>query len=423
MNNRLTEAYISILKEELLMATGCTEPIAIAYCAAKMRDILGGEPERIEAEVSGNILKNVKSVIVPNTGGLKGINAAIAAGIIAGRAEKVLQVISYVTQEEHSRIREYMEVTPLAVSCSDNGRMLDIRLTGYRGGDSAMVHIANNHSNIIREERNGAVLMELPPSDSAEDNLQDKSVLNIEDIVRFADTVDVELVKPLLDNQIRCNSAIAEEGLRGDWGANVGRVLLSEFGSDIKNEARAYAAAASDARMSGCELPVIIVSGSGNQGMTASLPVVEYAKEYNKTEEELIRAVILSDLITIHQKSKIGRLSAFCGAISAGCGAAAGIAYLLGGDYDTIAHTLVNSLAIVSGIVCDGAKASCAGKIAAAVNAGILGYNMYLNGSQFWAGDGIVSKGVENTIRNVGRLGRDGMRETDREILKIMTEE
>ena len=303
MNNRLTEAYISILKEELLMATGCTEPIAIAYCAAKMRDILGGEPERIEAEVSGNILKNVKSVIVPNTGGLKGINAAIAAGIIAGRAEKVLQVISYVTQEEHSRIREYMEVTPLAVSCSDNGRMLDIRLTGYRGGDSAMVHIANNHSNIIREERNGAVLMELPPSDSAEDNLQDKSVLNIEDIVRFADTVDVELVKPLLDNQIRCNSAIAEEGLRGDWGANVGRVLLSEFGSDIKNEARAYAAAASDARMSGCELPVVIVTGSGNQGITASVPVIRYAKHIGASDERLYRALLVSDLVTIHQKT------------------------------------------------------------------------------------------------------------------------
>ena len=320
MNNRLTEAYISILKEELLMATGCTEPIAIAYCAAKMRDILGGEPERIEAEVSGNILKNVKSVIVPNTGGLKGINAAIAAGIIAGRAEKVLQVISYVTQEEHSRIREYMEVTPLAVSCSDNGRMLDIRLTGYRGGDSAMVHIANNHSNIIREERNGAVLMELPPSDSAEDNLQDKSVLNIEDIVRFADTVDVELVKPLLDNQIRCNSAIAEEGLRGDWGANVGRVLLSEFGSDIKNEARAYAAAASDARMSGCELPVVIVTGSGNQGITASVPVIRYAKHIGASDERLYRALLVSDLVTIHQKTGIGRLSAYCGAVSAGCG-------------------------------------------------------------------------------------------------------
>ena len=421
MNNRLTEAYISILKEELLMATGCTEPIAIAYCAAKMRDILGGEPERIEAEVSGNILKNVKSVIVPNTGGLKGINAAIAAGIIAGRAEKVLQVISYVTQEEHSRIREYMEVTPLAVSCSDNGRMLDIRLTGYRGGDSAMVHIANNHSNIIREERNGAVLMELPPSDSAEDNLQDKSVLNIEDIVRFADTVDVELVKPLLDNQIRCNSAIAEEGLRGDWGANVGRVLLSEFGSDIKNEARAYAAAASDARMSGCELPVVINSGSGNQGLTVSLPVIEYAREYGKTKDDLYRALAVANLASIHQKASIGKLSAYCGAVTAGSGAGAGIAYLLTGDYETVAHTIVNALAVVSGIVCDGAKPSCAAKIASSVDAGILGFEMYRRGRQFYGGDGIVSKGIENTIRNVGELGRDGMRETDRKILQIMT--
>ncbi|MDO4391438.1 MAG: L-serine ammonia-lyase, iron-sulfur-dependent, subunit alpha [Clostridia bacterium] len=421
MNNRLTEAYISILKEELLMATGCTEPIAIAYCAAKMRDILGGEPERIEAEVSGNILKNVKSVIVPNTGGLKGINAAIAAGIIAGRAEKVLQVISYVTQEEHSRIRKYMEVTPLAVSCSDNGRMLDIRLTGYRGGDSAMVHIANNHSNIIREERNGAVLMELPPSDSAEDNLQDKSVLNIEDIVRFADTVDVELVKPLLDNQIRCNSAIAEEGLRGDWGANVGRVLLSEFGSDIKNEARAYAAAASDARMSGCELPVVIVTGSGNQGITASVPVIRYAKHIGASDERLYRALLVSDLVTIHQKTGIGRLSAYCGAVSAGCGAGAGIAYLLGGDYRAIAHTIVNAVAILSGTICDGAKPSCAAKIASAVEAGILGYYMYVNDQQFRGGDGIVAKGVENTIRNVGLLASQGMKQTDRVILNIMT--
>lgn len=236
--------------------------------------------------------------------------------------------------------------------------MLDIRLTGYRGGDSAMVHIANNHSNIIREERNGAVLMELPPSDSAEDNLQDKSVLNIEDIVRFADTVDVELVKPLLDNQIRCNSAIAEEGLRGDWGANVGRVLLSEFGSDIKNEARAYAAAASDARMSGCELPVVIVTGSGNQGITASVPVIRYAKHIGASDERLYRALLVSDLVTIHQKTGIGRLSAYCGAVSAGCGAGAGIAYLLGGDYRAIAHTIVNAVAILSGTICDGAKPS-----------------------------------------------------------------
>ena len=334
----------------------------------------------------------------------------------------MLQVISYVTQEEHSRIREYMEVTPLAVSCSDNGRMLDIRLTGYRGGDSAMVHIANNHSNIIREERNGAVLMELPPSDSAEDNLQDKSVLNIEDIVRFADTVDVELVKPLLDNQIRCNSAIAEEGLRGDWGANVGRVLLSEFGSDIKNEARAYAAAASDARMSGCELPVVIVTGSGNQGMTASIPVIEFARELQVSHDKLLRALVLSNLVTIHLKTGIGTLSAYCGAVSAGCGSGAGIAYLYGGDYEVIAHTIVNSLAIVSGIICDGAKASCAAKISAAVDAGIMGYEMYIQGQQFYGGDGIVTHGVENTIRNVGQLAKEGMCETDKEIIRIMVE-
>lgn len=247
--------------------------------------------------------------------------------------------------------------------------------------------------------------------------------MTIKDIIDFADTVEISDIGDTIRRQIAYNSAISQEGLTNSYGANVGRVILNTYGNDIKFRAMAAPAAGSDARMSGCELPVIIVSGSGNQGMTASLPVIEYAKEYGKTEEELIRAVIVSDLITIHQKSWIGRLSAFCGAISAGCGSAAGIAYLMGGGYDVIAHTLVNSLAIVSGIVCDGAKASCAGKIAAAVNAGILGYNMYLNGSQFYAGDGIVSKGVENTIRNVGRLGRDGMRETDKEILRIMTED
>ena len=285
---------------------------------------------------------------------------------------------------------------------------------------------ANIYKLIKLIEKNGEVVY-APESVTFEKSenalVTEKDAMTIAEIVDFADTVDLSDIGDTIRRQIQYNSAISAAGLAHDYGANVGRILLKTYGNDVKIRAMAAPAAGSDARMSGCALPVIIVSGSGNQGMTASLPVVEYAKEYNKTEEELIRAVILSDLITIHQKSKIGRLSAFCGAISAGCGAAAGIAYLLGGDYDTIAHTLVNSLAIVSGIVCDGAKASCAGKIAAAVNAGILGYNMYLNGSQFWAGDGIVSKGVENTIRNVGRLGRDGMRETDREILKIMTEE
>ena len=420
MNNKF-DAYINILQEELLMATGCTEPIAIAYCAARMRDVLGGIPERIEAEVSGNILKNVKSVVVPNTGGLKGINAAIAAGIVAGDAERVLQVISSVTEEAHCRIKEYMDSTPISVSCSDTGRMLDILLTGYRGSDSAAVHIANNHSNIVREEKNGVVLNDLPVSDSAEDNLQDKSVLNIEDIIEFANTVDIERVTTLLDNQIRCNSAIAEEGLRGSWGANVGSVLLAEFGSDIKNEARAYAAAASDARMSGCELPVVIVSGSGNQGVTASVPVIRYARHIGVGDEQLYRALLVSDLVTIHQKTGIGRLSAYCGAISAGCGAGAGIAYLLGGDYRAIAHTIVNAVAILSGTICDGAKPSCAAKIASAVEAGILGYYMYVHDQQFRGGDGIVAKGVENTIRNVGLLASHGMKQTDRVILNIMT--
>ena len=419
---KFEKEYIAILKEELLMATGCTEPIAIAYCAARMRDILGAVPNRIDAEVSGNILKNVKSVVVPNTGGLKGIGAAVAAGVTVGDAEKVLQVISYVDESEHDKIRWYMENTPIKVSCSDTHRMLDIKLTGYYGGESAMVHIANNHSNIVHEEKNGNVLRDIPVSDSAEDNLQDKSVLNIEDIVRFADTVDLDFVKPVLDNQIRCNSAIAEEGLQGNWGANVGSVLLAEFGGDIKNEARAYAAAASDTRMSGCELPVVIVSGSGNQGITASVPVIRYAKHINASDEKLYRALLVSNLVTVHQKTGIGRLSAYCGAVSAGCGAGAGIAYLLGGDFRTVAHTIVNAVAMLSGTICDGAKPSCAAKIASAVEAGILGYYMYMHEQQFRGGDGIVAKGVENTIRNVGRLASQGMKQTDEVILKIMTD-
>ena len=389
-------SYIEVLKSELVPAAGCTEPIAIAFAAAKAHSVLGKLPEKVVIYVSGNIIKNVKSVVVPNTGGLRGIEAAAAAGIAAGDASKVLEVIA------------------------------DVDLTVFAGSDSVRIRITDYHTNIVLIEKNGEVVY-APESVTFEKSenalVTEKDAMTIAEIVDFADTVDLSDIGDTIRRQIQYNSAISAAGLAHDYGANVGRILLKTYGNDVKIRAMAAPAAGSDARMSGCELPVIIVSGSGNQGMTASLPVVEYAKEYNKTEEELIRAVILSDLITIHQKSKIGRLSAFCGAISAGCGAAAGIAYLLGGDYDTIAHTLVNSLAIVSGIVCDGAKASCAGKIAAAVNAGILGYNMYLNGSQFWAGDGIVSKGVENTIRNVGRLGRDGMRETDREILKIMTEE
>ena len=421
LNSKIIDAYIAILNEELQLATGCTEPIAIAYCASRLRDILGAMPERVDAEVSGNILKNVKSVVVPNTGGLKGINAAIAVGIAAGETDRVLQVISAVPAEKHGDVKAYLDAVSIDISCPETPRMLDIRLTGYAGEDKAVVHIANNHSNIIYEEKNGEVLLQKPLVESAEDNLQDKSVLNIRDIVEFADTVDVSRVAQTLDRQISCNSAIAEEGLRGNWGANIGSVLLKEFGGDIRTEAKAYAAAGSDARMSGCEMPVTIVSGSGNQGITASMPVIRYAKHLGATQEQLYRALLVSDLITIHQKTGIGRLSAYCGAISAGCGAGAGIAYLMGADAEAIAQTVVNAVAILSGTICDGAKPSCAAKIAAAVDAGILGYRMYLNGQQFNGGDGIVGETAEQTIVNVGRLASRGMRQTDKTILEIMT--
>ena len=416
----LENAYISILREELVPATGCTEPIAIAYAAARLRALLGAAPERVLAEVSGNMIKNAKSVVVPSTGGMKGIPAAIAAGIVAGDENAALQVIASVPEEKHAEIAAYVANTPIETVCSDTTRMLDIILTGYLGEHKALVHIANSHTNVVREELDGKAVVEKEFSDSAEDSLTDKSVLNVKVILEFANTVDLSKVSDMLEKQLTCNLAVAEEGLRGNWGANIGSTLLAEYPADIKIEARAWAAAGSDARMSGCEMPVIIVSGSGNQGITASVPVAVYAKAVGADRERLLRAVTLSDLVTIHQKTGIGCLSAFCGATCAGCGAGAGIAYLLGGDYKTVAHTIVNALAVVSGMVCDGAKASCAAKIAAAIDAGILGYELYCHGQEFLDGDGIIRKGVDNTIGNVGRMARSGMRETDRVILDIM---
>ena len=394
----------------------------MAYCAAKAREVLGILPDRCVVEASGNIVKNVKSVIVPNTGGLKGIEAAAAAGVVAGDAGRVLEVIAGVTGEQKVQIKEYMEKTPIQVKPLETDELLDMIVTLYGNGSYARVRIANYHTNIVLIEKDGEKLYEMGVMATEEAQMADRSLLNVKDIYDFAKTVELEDVRELIGRQIEYNSAISREGLENNWGANIGSVLLKAYGDDIRVRARAAAAAGSDARMSGCEMPVIINSGSGNQGMTASLPVIEYAKELKSSEEELYRALVLSNLVTIHQKTGIGRLSAYCGAVSAGCGAGCGIAYLLGGDYATIAHTLVNALAIVSGIICDGAKPSCAGKIAAAVDAGILGYQMYINGQQFRGGDGIISKGVENTIRNIGRLGKEGMKETDKEIIQIMTD-
>ena len=419
-NDTTYNTYIEILKEELVPAMGCTEPIAIAYCGAKARDVLGSMPDKVTLYVSGNIVKNVKSVIVPNTNGLKGIEAAAAAGIVGGKAEKILEVIAEVTEEQKAEMRTFMETCPIIIRPSESDEALDIWMILNKGNDSAVVRISGYHTNIVLIEKNGEILYKAGEVQADENLLADKSLLTIKDIIEFADILDVNDVNEIFDRQIAYNTAIAEEGLKNNWGANVGSVLL-KYNNDLRTKAKAYAAAGSDARMSGCELPVIINSGSGNQGMTASLPVIVYAEGLGKTKEDLYRALAVSNLVTIHQKSGIGRLSAYCGAISAGCGAGCGIAYLQGGDFRIIAHTLVNALAIVSGIVCDGAKASCAGKIAAAVDAGIFGYEMFLEGQQFIGGDGLVSKGVENTLVNIGRLGSVGMKETDKEIIRIMT--
>ena len=415
------QAYIQILKEELVPAMGCTEPIALAYAGAKAREVLGCVPDKVLVEASGSIIKNVKSVIVPNTNHLKGIPAAVTAGIIAGKAEKELEVIAEVTPDEIEQMITFLKETPITVEHIDQGITFDIVLTLYKEDSYAKVRIANYHTNIVHIEKDGEVIFDIPVEGENEEGLTDRSLLDMKSIWNFINTVDVADIKEVIGRQIEYNTAIADEGLRGDYGANIGSVLLSAYGDDVRTRAKARAAAGSDARMNGCELPVIINAGSGNQGMTCSLPVLEYAKELNVTEEKKYRALALSNLTAIHQKTGIGRLSAYCGAVSAGAAAGAGIAYLCGGGYEEVIHTVVNALAIVSGMVCDGAKASCAAKIAASVDAGILGYNMYLNGQQdFYAGDGIVTKGVEATIQNIGRLGKEGMRETNEEIIKMM---
>ena len=413
-------AYQNILAEALRPAMGCTEPIALAYAGAKVRQLLGMLPQQVLVRVSGNIIKNVKSVIVPNTGGLHGIAPAVCAGIVAGDADKVLEVISTVTDDQRRQLKIYLETADIQVQPSESELIFDIDITVRSGEEHARLRIVNHHTNIVTMEKNGQALLSLPVAESSEDQLTDKSCLSIERIVEFADCVDVADVEPLVGRQIDCNMAIAREGLKGNWGANIGRVLLNRQGELLSKQAAAYAAAGSDARMSGCEMPVIIISGSGNQGITASVPVAVYAQAMGKSREELLRAVTLSDLVTIHQKTGIGRLSAYCGAISAGCGAGAGVAYLQGGKFHAVAHTVVNAIAILSGTICDGAKPSCAAKIAAAVDAGILGCDMYWEHQQFYGGDGIVTKGADNTVNNVGRLAREGMRETDKTILKIM---
>ena len=422
----IIQTYTAILREELVPAMGCTEPIAIAYAASILRHALGADPTSLQVKLSGNIIKNVKSVIVPATDGMHGIEAAVAAGIVAGCPDRKLEVLCALKPADADRIKAFLAATTPAVSELETKHPFELVMTGEATVEAKQVtvtvHLMDRHTNVVSVTRNGDNLTDryLYGESLVHTQPADRSLLNVQDIITYAEEVELDEVKPLLERQIAMNMAIAEEGLRSEYGASIGRLLYNGGYCDIRTKARAYAAAGSDARMNGCELPVCIISGSGNQGMTASVPVVVYAKAWHADEETLLRALLVSNLITVHQKTGIGCLSAYCGAISAGCGCGCGICYLAGGRYREIAHTLVNAVAILSGTICDGAKASCAAKIAMAVEAGIMGYDMMRSGRQFYGGDGIVTKGVENTIRNIGRLARDGMSETDREIIRIM---
>ena len=424
LTNEIFNTYQAILIEELQPAMGCTEPIAIAYASALVRDALGEIPEAIEISLSGNIIKNVKSVIVPATGGMHGIEAAVAAGIISGRFDKKLELLSVLGEDERLSLCSYLKKTPIKVSELKSTCTFDLLIAGHSGENTARVQISGYHTNIVLAERNGESVIERYVQKEAlaasTKNATNRSLLTVENIIEFADTTPLDELRPHLLRQMEMNMAIAEEGLRNPYGASIGQLILGDGNISVKDKARAYTAAGSDARMSGCEFPVCILSESGNQGITASVPVIVYARETGKSEEELLRALIVADLITVHQKTGIGCLSAYCGAISAGVGSGAGICYLEGGKFHEIAHTLVNAVAILSGTICDGAKPSCAAKIAMAVEAGFMGWEMAKSGREFFGGDGIVTKGVENTIRNVGQLARDGMLETDREIIKIM---
>ena len=421
MDIKTISAITEILKEELVPAMGCTEPIAIAYASSIARSLLSSLPTSVAVYASPNIIKNVKSVVVPHTGGERGIEAAASIGIVAGREDLELEVLSKVGEKDIERSKELRRDAKFTILPSESGYIFHIRVELKNDSESSSVEIAGNHTNVILKERNGEVIYKKEYKDSVESKKTDRSVLSIKSISEYADSVDIESIRETIERQIEYNTAIANEGLHGSWGANIGSILLKSYGESVQNKAKAYAAAGSDARMNGSEKPVVINSGSGNQGLTASLPVIVYAKDLNVSHNTLLRALAVSNLVTIHLKSGIGSLSAYCGATSAGAGAGAGVCYLFGGRENEIAHTVVNALAIESGMICDGAKASCAAKIASAVEAGLLGMEMQKYGSEFYGGDGIVKKGVENTIENVSRIAREGMRETDKTIIEIMT--
>ncbi len=421
MDQHVYNEYLAILREEIVPALGCTEPIAIAYASARARRVLGCLPEHITVKCSGNIIKNVKAVIVPTTGDMKGIETSAVLGAVGGNPDKKLEVLVDVTEEDLALTRELLKKKICSVELIEGVSSLQIIVEMTAGNESSLVEIAFSHTNIVRIEHNGALLFKkgLSVQNATE---TDRSLLNLKDIYTFATTVNLEDVADLMERQVDCNLKIAREGLSNKYGANVGSTILEHYGDDVRNRARALPAAGSDARMNGCVLPVMINSGSGNQGMTVSLPVEVYAEELEVTREKKIRALVLSNLIGIYQKNELGKLSAYCGAVSAAVGAGAAIAYLNNASYEVIEETIVNTLGNVSGIVCDGAKASCAAKIASSVDAAILAYHMASERRGFRSGEGLVKDSAEKTLKSYGRMGREGMRATDVEILRIMLE-
>lgn len=422
ITKELSAQYVALLRRELIPALGCTEPIAIAYAAARARRLLGCMPTSMTVHCSGNIIKNVKSVIVPTTNGLRGIDTSAILGALAGDPELGMEVLRNIKPEQVEHVRQLRDTGMCKILPLKSTANLHILLEVSGNGHSALVEIRDAHTNIIREERDGMVVTGMASGcASPTGSEQGYCDLSIENIYWFAKTVNLSEIEPILEKQLDYNMAIAQEGLRGEWGAQVGKTLLAS-GDSLANRAAAYAAAGSDARMGGCVLPVIINSGSGNQGMTVSLPVIVFAQEKGLSREEILRALALSNLVALFQKSFIGKLSAYCGAVCAACGSAAGIAYLCGDLLEVIEDTVVNTIANVSGMVCDGAKSSCAAKIATAVQAGFLGHEMAIRGHAFRNGEGLVKSDADKTVEVFGRMAREGMRTTDEEILRLMVD-
>lgn len=420
MEKSLYDNYVNILRRELVPALGCTEPIAIAFASAKAVQVLGEFPERIEMDCSGNIIKNVKGVTVPNSDGMKGIDAAAILGAVGGDAEKELEVLEAVTPEHIRRTKELAAQKICTCNLVDGVENLYITARVIKGESSAEVTIVSHHTNVVRVVKNGEVLLDRPVEAESEEAGTDKSKLTVKDILDFADEVDIADIEEVISRQVELNSAIAQEGLDNNYGAQIGKTLMHVWGKSVTTRACARAAAGSDARMGGCSLPVVINSGSGNQGMTVSLPVIVYAEEWEVSREKMYRALVVSNLIAIHQKHYIGSLSAYCGAVSAACGAGAGITYMYGGSYEQVSLTIINTLGNVGGIVCDGAKPSCAAKIASSVDAALIAFHLSLQNKSFLPGEGIIKGDIEETIKSMGYIGRVGMRSTDTEILNVM---